>query len=214
MDRRTAISQIATGALALPVASLLAHAETACGTSKGRSHFTNIIVYNQHGEKARFYDDLIRNKIVLINFFSTRGHAQYPVVNNLAKVASKLGDRLGRDVFMYSISVDPEYDAPPVLKEFAKAHGIPDGWSLLTGAPADMKTLNNTLFTSGTGGGHDHGGGPDCSLGLVRIGNDALNRWASVPARNSVEHFMAFVSFMDVGTKTASTTAEKPAVRT
>ena len=65
----------------------------------------NIVIQNQNGERARFYDDLVRNKIVMINFFSTRGDAQYPVVTNLAKVANKLGDRLGRDIFMYSISV-------------------------------------------------------------------------------------------------------------
>lgn len=219
MNRRTAISHFAKGALALPAASLLAHAQAVslhCGASPGKkSHFTNIAVRNQHGEKARFYDDLVRDKIVMINFFSTRGDAQYPVAGNLAKVANKLGDRLGRDIFMYSISVDPEYDTPPVLAEFAKTHGIRQGWSLLTGTPADIEMLRNTLFTSGAAGGeHHHAGGADCSRGLVRIGNDALNRWASVPARNSVEHFMAFVSFMDLGTRTAARTAEKPAART
>jgi protein SCO1 len=219
MNRRTAIVHFATGALAVPAVSLLAHAHALslhCGTSPGKNaHFTNIAVRNQNGEKARFYDDLVRDKIVMINFFSTRGDAQYPVIDNLAKVANKLGGRLGRDIFMYSISVDPEYDTPPVLKAFAKTHGIPEGWSLLTGTPADIEMLKNTLFTSGAAsGGHHHAGGADCSRGLVRIGNDALNRWASVPARNSVEHFMAFVSFMDLGTKTAARTAEKAAART
>jgi protein SCO1/2 len=220
MNRRIAISNIAKGALALPAVSLLAHAQAVslhCGSSPGKNaHFTNIAVRNQYGERARFYDDLVKDKIVMINFFSTRGDAQYPVTDNLAKVANKLGDRLGRDIFMYSISVDPEYDTPPVLKEFAKSHRIPQGWSLLTGTSADIQTLRNTFFTSGAAGGdhHQHAGGMDCSRGLVRIGNDGLNRWASVPARNSVEHFMAFVSFMDLGTKTAAKTAEKPAART
>jgi protein SCO1 len=221
MNRRTAISNITKAALALPAVGLLAHAQAVslhCGSSPGKkSRFTNVVVRNQNGEKARFYDDLVRNKIVMINFFSTRSEAQYPVTDNLAKVANKLGDRLGRDIFMYSISVDPEYDTTPVLKAFARTHGIREGWSLLTGAPSDIEMVRNILFTSGAaGGGHDHhhAGGLDCSRGLVRIGNDALDRWASVPARNSLEHFMAFVSFMEVGTKTAARTAEKPAART
>lgn len=219
MNRRIAISRLAKGALALPAASLLAHAQTVsqhCGSSPGDySYFTNIVVRNQNGEKARFYDDLVKNKIVMIHLFSTRSEAQYPVMNNLTRVAHKLGDRLGRDIFMYSISTDPEYDTPPVLKDFAKTHGIPQGWSLLTGDPADIERLRNTLFTSGALGGHQHhhAAGMDCSRGLVRIGNDALNRWSRVPARNSVEHFMAFVSFMDLGMKTAAKPAEKPAAR-
>lgn len=158
-----------------------------CNASRPRNgpyahHFPNLIVHTHDGQRAWFYDDLLRGRIVMINCMSTRNDALAGVTRNLAKVQRLIGDRLGRDVFMYSITTDPAHDTPRVLSTFADRHGARPGWTFLTGEPAGIDVLRGRLFVDG--GGHDHGAEPvqDCSLALLRYGNEAVGLWGSVPA--------------------------------
>ena len=146
--------------------------------------FPNVVVYTHEGRKALFYDDLLRGKMVMINCMSIKNEALFSVSRNLAKVQRLLGDRLGRDLFMYPISVDPEHDTPRVLKAFAEEHQAKPGWMFLTGEPGVIELLRSRLFVS-EGSHHDHGVGriEDCSLALVRYGNEVVGLWGSVPAK-------------------------------
>ncbi len=146
--------------------------------------FPNAIVYTHEGQRALFYDDLLWGKTVIINCMSIKNEALFPVTRNLSKLQGLLGDRLGIDLFMYSITVDPEHDTPRALQAFAKENGARPGWMFLTAEPAVTESLRNRLFMSGSS--HDHGAGPveDCSLGLIRYGNEAVGVWGSVPARS------------------------------
>jgi protein SCO1/2 len=147
-------------------------------------YFPNAIVYTHEGQRALFYDDLLRGKTVIINCMSIKNEALFPVTRNLSKLQGLLSARLGHDLFMYSITVDPEHDTPRVLRAFAKEFEARPGWLFLTAEPAVTESLRNTLFMSGAG--HDHSSGPvqDCSLGLIRYGNEAVGLWGSVPARS------------------------------
>jgi protein SCO1/2 len=144
-------------------------------------YFQNVVVYTHEGQRALFYDDLLRGKIVMINFMSVNNETLVPVTRSLSKVQRLLGDKLGRDLFMYSITIDPEHDTPQVLRAFAKKYEAGPGWIFLTAEPAVIKSLRTRLFMSGDS--HDHGAGPaqDCSLGLIRYGNEAVGLWGSVP---------------------------------
>src|SRR5213593_551358 len=83
-------------------------------------YFPNVVFRTQDGARVRFYDDLIKGKVVLINFFFTSCTSICPrTTDNLAKVEEALGDRLGRDVRMISITVDPTTDTPDVLRKYA-----------------------------------------------------------------------------------------------
>src|SRR5260370_35912991 len=86
------------------------------------AYFPKVTLQTQDGKEVDFYEDLIKGKIVLINFMYTRcdGKLCGEGMKNLVKVQKALGDRLGREVFMYSITLDPEHDTPAVLKDYAK----------------------------------------------------------------------------------------------
>jgi len=125
--------------------------------------------------------------MVMINCISVANEALFPLSSNLAKVQRLLRDRLGRDLFMYSITTDPEHDTPRVLKAFAERLGAGPGWMFLTGEPAGIHVLRNRLFTSGDS--HDHGArsAQDCSLAMIRYGNEAVGLWGSVPTKMDPE---------------------------
>lgn len=161
-------------------------------------YFPNVVVNTHEGNKVLFYDDLLRGKIVMINCVSVESEAVYPVMENLAKVQRILGDRIGRDVFMYSITVDPEHDSPRVLKAFAQKHGIRPGWLLLTGKPDVIHFLQGRLFFRA--GGHSHGSRvvQDCSKGLIRYGNEAVGLWGSVPVKTEPEWIAKRISWVEV----------------
>src|SRR5881296_3609855 len=107
-----------------------------------RRNFPNVLLTTHEGEQVRFYDDLIKDKFVTINMVYTSCKMTCPLVTaNLVRVQKLLADRVGRDLFMYSITIDPKRDTPKVLKKYAKTHGVGKGWQFLTGKPDDIENL-------------------------------------------------------------------------
>ncbi|MCI0539609.1 MAG: SCO family protein [Verrucomicrobiales bacterium] len=147
-----------------------------------RRHFPNVELVTHEGEKVRFYDDLVKGKKAVINFMYA--HCENicpPVMYNLTRVQKRLGDRVGRDIFMYSITLKPEEDTPEVLKAHAKALGVRPGWVLLTGRSEDIEMLRRRLrFTY-----DDPIEDADKSnhIGHVRYGNEPAVRWAMCPGQ-------------------------------
>ena len=85
----------------------------------GANYFPNVELTTQDGEKVKFFDDLIKDKVVVINFIYTSCPDTCPLETaQLVRVQKIMGDRVGKDVFFYSISIDPEKDTPEVLKEY------------------------------------------------------------------------------------------------
>ena len=118
------------------------------GSPWGADYFPNIELVNQDGKKVRFYDDLIKDKVVAINFIYTHCGDTCPAETaSLRQVYKLLADRMGKDIFFYSISVDPKHDTPGVLKEYAERFKIKSdsGWSFLTGSQADTTLLRKKL---------------------------------------------------------------------
>ena len=116
------------------------------GRRLGEGYFPNLPVVTHEGKAVRFYDDLLKGKIVVINFIYTSCQDICPVATaRLAQVEEKLGDRVGRDFFFISMTVDPEHDTPERLNEYAKAFGAGPGWSFVTGKPEDVRAINYTL---------------------------------------------------------------------
>src|SRR5260221_10296815 len=147
----------------------------------GAAYFTNAELRSHDGQTLRFYDDLLRGKIVLINFMYTEcGDICPGMTQNLADVQKLLGDRVGRDIFMYSFTLQPERDTPERLKEYAETFDVKPGWLFLTGAPADIELLRRRLGFADSDPAQD--AELDQHIGIVRIGNEPLNRWAMAPA--------------------------------
>lgn len=97
-------------------------------------YFSDVELINQDGQKVRFYSDVLKGKVVVVNaFFTTCTSVCPPMNRNLEKIQNALGERLGRDVYLVSISVDPVTDTPPRLKEYAQKFNARPGWMFLTG---------------------------------------------------------------------------------
>lgn len=143
------------------------------------SYLPNVLLTTHENKTVRFYDDLVRGKVVLINFMFTSCKRFCPLTTpNLVKVQAALGERLGRDIFMYSITLDPATDTPAVLKGYAKAVGAGPGWTFLTGKEESIQRLRRRLGVYNRDPAIDadrtqHGG-------LVVYGNDALRRWNAI----------------------------------
>ena len=150
--------------------------------------FPNVPLITQNGEKVRFYDDLIRDKTVLLHFFlvgCTDGLCPTAVAN-LRKVQDLLGERMGRDISFLSITLQPKKDTPAILKEYSDNFDIKPGWKFLTGKPADVEKLRRALSFVDSDPLRDK----DLSnhVGMARYGNDRLERWGGVSLRSSPEN--------------------------
>jgi protein SCO1/2 len=166
---------------ALLAALLLAAAPAWAGPSPGNggarwgaAYFPNVPLVTHQGKKVRFFDDLVAGKVVVISFIYTSCPDACPLETaRLAEVQKILGDRVGKDVFMYSISIDPEVDTPAVMASYAARYQAGPGWLFLTGKAADIKLLRSKLGLT-VGGGEtslkDH------NLSLV-IGNQSTGQW-------------------------------------
>ncbi len=159
-------------ALALASSSGTAHKRH--GSRWGKSYFPNVPLITHEGKKVRFFDDLIKDKVVMINFIYTSCPDTCPLETaRLAEVQRILGDRVGKDVFMYSISIDPKVDTPEVLKAYTERYKIGPGWTFLTGDEADITMLRKRLglyIAEIQDGSNDH------NLSLI-IGNQASGIW-------------------------------------
>lgn len=138
--------------------------------SAAQKYFTDVLLVNQNGEKMRFYSDLLQGKVVIINsFFATCPGSCLPMNRNLEKIQGALGDRLGKDVHIISISVDPAVDTPASLKEYAKKLHARPGWFFLTGEKENVEFALKKIghFVSDK---NDH-------LNIFIIGNERTGLW-------------------------------------
>ena len=107
--------------------------------SPARKYFTDVELINQDGEKVRFYTDVLKGKTVVVNaFFTTCTSVCPPMNRNMEKIQEALGDRVGRDVLLVSITVDPAVDTPARLKDYAKKFNAGPGRIFLTGKKENL----------------------------------------------------------------------------
>lgn len=203
ITRRSLMASLGAVSLAGPLimtastqeSKLLARNVTARERIRER-HFPNVLLTTHEGEKVRFYDDLIKDKIVVINFMYVKCEGVCPgITANLARLQKLLGRRLGRDIFMYSFTLKPEQDSAEVLRRYAEAYHARKGWTFLTGTPEDMELLRRKLgFTD-----------PDPKLdadksnhiGNIRYGNESLQRWGSFPGLSKARWMAESISWVD-----------------
>jgi protein SCO1/2 len=142
-----------------------------------RRHLPNVELVTQDGARVHFYDDLVKDRRVVIQFMFTRCKDICPVItHHLAEVQRMLGGRVGRDIFFYSVSLSPEEDTPKDLRAFAKMHGAGPGWTFLTGKPEDILLLRRSLgfFYDNPKEDADRNN----HSGMILVGTEPLMRWA------------------------------------
>jgi protein SCO1/2 len=180
------------GAALAPAVGAAAAAAPATGARRGASDFPNVLVQTHEGRKVRFYDDLVRGKIVVFNMMYTVCTGICPGgTANLLRVQQALGSRVGKDVFMYSMTLQPQFDDARALREYVHRFGIKPGWTYLTGTPSEMDLLRRKLgfFNSDPAVDSDL----NSHTGMVRAGNEALDRWFMVPALGSAEQIVTVI---------------------
>ena len=162
-------------------------------------YFPNLTVVTHDGRRVKFYDDLIKDKIVLLNFIYADCTGICPTVtSNLRKVQRELGERAGRDVFMYSLTLQPAHDTPEVLRDYAAMHDVGPGWQFVTGAPADLERLRRSLGFVDPDPVLDRDKANH--LGMLRYGNEPLLFWGACSARSKTETIMRAIQTVDRGT--------------
>ncbi|HEY2360203.1 MAG TPA: SCO family protein [Candidatus Angelobacter sp.] len=140
----------------------------------GAGYFPNTELITQNGKKVRFYDDLVRGKIVVIDLIYTHCVDSCPLETaRLAQVQKLLGDAVDKQIFFYSITIDPEHDTPAVLKEYAEKYHAGPGWLFLTGKKEDIDQLSKKigLYTEPDPNDRD-GHSPS-----VLIGSEPTGQW-------------------------------------
>ncbi len=181
MRNKAKVLLIAVGALLLITGAVVftgASTTTTDGRGDsvwGANYFPNVPLIAHDGRTVHFFDDLIKGKVVAINFIYTSCPDACPMETaRLLEVQRLLGDRMGKDVFFYSITIDPDYDTQPVLAKFAEDWGIGSGWTFLTGKEADITLLRKKLglYIEEIQGDDSR----DHNLSLI-IGNQKTGRW-------------------------------------
>jgi protein SCO1/2 len=198
-DRREAFAFLAAGvaaAVMAPAAAALKLAPSASGAPPApdrspearaerlRRHFPNVPLRTHDGRDVRFYDDLVKGKKVLINFTYTNCTRTCPrTTENLRRVQEMLGDRIGRDIFIVSLSLDPERDTPETLRMYAAHNGARPGWTFATGTREDIDTVRRRL------GLYDN---PDYTqhMGILTFGNEPEGKWAATFALDKPENIV------------------------
>ena len=179
-----------------PAASLLLAATCIVGfgsvriaadDTRGASRFPNVTLTTQDGVDVRFYDDLLKGKIVAINLIYTTCQYACPLETaRMAQVQRLLGDRMGREIFFYSITIDPEHDTPAVLKEYAEKFHAGPGWLFLTGKQADIDLISKKLGLYSP----PDPANPDGHLPYLLVGNESTGQWM----RNSATDNPSFLA--------------------
>jgi protein SCO1/2 len=139
-------------------------------------HLPNVRLITHEGRRVRFYDDLVKNKKVVLTFVSSGAPASAKVTENLAKIQRFFGPRMGQDIFLYSIARTPEIDTSSVLARWAAEHDAGPGWRFLTGKTADVERLRHALGFASPDPVED--ADPAYSVGVLRHGVEPEMRWA------------------------------------
>lgn len=163
--------------------------------SPGVGLFTNSLLRTHEGKQVKFYDDLIKGRQVIINMmYATCEGACPTVIAKMIKVHENLKDRMGKDLFMYSITLKPEEDDVAAMKSYAEMHGAGNlkGWSFLTGDPFDIETIRYRLFR------WDHINldlNLEIHASMLRVLNDGTNRWLTVNPHATMFTIMQEISW-------------------
>lgn len=195
-----ALSPLAGAAAAYATSDPESSLRTRCGPlgeareRQQQRRLPNVEVVTHEGERVRFFDDLIKDRKVAINVMYTHCEGICPpATRNLVEVQKMLGDRMGRDIFFYSISLKPQEDTPAVLADYAERNRVGPGWQFLTGAPEDIERLRVALgFTYS-----DPAKDADVSnhLGHMRLVVEPALRWGHTLTMASPKHIYRSMRF-------------------
>jgi len=144
-------------------------------------------------QEVRFYDGLLKDKTVLINFMYTACQDACPLTTaTLVQVQHALGARVGRDIFLYSISVDPEHDTPEALRQYAQRFEVQPGWLFLTGTQAIIAQIRASFGDTPSLAARQSN-----HLRVMRLGIEPLERWTGCPTWSTPTTIIRYLAWME-----------------
>jgi protein SCO1 len=181
----------------------------------GADYFPNVPLTTQDGKVVHFYDDLLKGKLVAIDLIYTHCVDSCPLETaRLAQVQKTLGDRVGKDIFFYSITIDPKRDTPEVLKAYAEKYHAGPGWLFLTGKKEDIDLISKKLGLYSDPDASSRDGHTPSLL----LGNEPAGQWMANSALDNPQFLAVMIgNFMDnfrhssAGPQTAAATVTSPA---
>ncbi len=160
--------------------------KTSAQPSPAEKYFTDVELLDQDGRKLRFYSDVLKGKIVVVNvFFITCVSICPPMNRNMEKIQAALGDRVGRDVFLVSLTVDPLNDTPPRMKEYAQRFHAKPGWLFLTGK---KENVDWALYKLG-----QYVKARDDHSTIIIVGNESTGLWKKAFGLGKAEELIQIV---------------------
>ncbi|HLN97002.1 MAG TPA: SCO family protein [Pyrinomonadaceae bacterium] len=154
--------------------------------SAAQKYFGDVELLNQDSRPMRFYSDLLKgHTVVIVPFFTTCTSVCPPMNRNMEKIQEALADRLGKQVYLISISVDPLTDTPPRLKAYAAKFHARSGWYFITGKKENVDQALNKLGQY-VADKNDH-------RSIMIIGNEATGLWKKAFALARTEELIKLV---------------------
>jgi protein SCO1/2 len=149
---------------------LVAIATPLVAGSPAASYFKDIVLTDQNGHRVRLYEDVMKDRTVVINSFFTSCQGSCPVMaQTFIGLQERYAARLGKDLALVSITVDPAVDTPPKLLDFARKANAKPGWYLLTGTPEEVSFALRKIGQA-TDSRETH-------MNIMVVGNDRTGLW-------------------------------------
>ena len=170
--------------------------------SRNKMSIPDVEVLDQDGTELHFYSDLIKDKTVAINFIFTNCTTICPpLAATFARLQKEMGDRVGKDVHLISISVDPVTDTPERLKAWGGKFKAGPGWTFVTGEKQEMDKLLNALGAA-VSKREDH-------TPAMIIGNDSKGVWTRTYGLAKINQIIGVIDDVMAGRVDNSSSTEE-----
>jgi len=167
------------------------HGAQAAAPSAAKVVLRDAPLLDASAKRVRLANDVIGERIAVVNFVYTSCTTVCPVSSaTFQKLQEKLGPRLGKEVVLVSITVDPLRDTPQKLREYAARYEAREGWAWLTGAKPDVDGVLRGLGAYAPRF-EDH-------PAMVLVGDARGGPWTRFFGFPSVEELMARIDTMQV----------------
>jgi protein SCO1 len=127
------------------------YAQSDAGSARDtKQNIPDVELVDQDRKTVHLYSDLVRGRVAALSFIFTTCTTICPLIGaNLGRLQTELGQSLGQDISLISVSVDPATDTPQRLKAWGAQFGAKPGWSLLSKATRHFCFLSMTELASG-----------------------------------------------------------------
>jgi len=170
------------------------HPPEAVAPASAKVTLSEAPLLDQGGRRVRLAQDVIGERIAVVNFIYTSCTTVCPVSSaTFQQLQQRLTGSLGKEVVLVSITVDPLRDTPQRLREYGARYRAAEGWTWLTGAKQDVDDALKG-FGAYTPNFEDH-------PATVLVGDARAGKWTRFFGFPSVDDLVARIEAMQLARK-------------